>query len=163
MDKRPKVDLRRILLIVTFGFITVLGFKLLLDGPDTTPPQTATPQTQAAGEKPGLNLQPADQDLSSSLWKAVFYTALILGAIVLGARGIQKVWGGQIAKSASSEIIVVSRRYLNPKQSIAIVKVRDRELLIGITDQSIQMLTEIAEADDDENDDYSDKPLHPGV
>ena len=161
MINRPKVELSRLLLIVTFGLITVIGFKMIFDGPDTEQQPVATQQPQAEGEAPALDLKPMDHDLSSSLWKAVFYTALILGAIVMGAKGIQKVWGGQLAKSASSEIIVSSRRYLNPKQSLAIVKVRDRELLIGITDQSIQMLTEITEDDDD--DDYSDRPLDLGT
>jgi flagellar biogenesis protein FliO len=158
MANQPKVDLRRILLIVTFGFIAVLGFKMLFDGPKTAPRQQLTEQTQAVDDSTGLNLNPIEQDLSTSLWKAVFYTMLILGAIVLGAKVIQKTWGGQLAKSTSSEIIVTSRRYLNPKQSLAIVKVRDRELLIGITDQSIQLLTDVTEEDGD----YPDLPSEIG-
>ncbi|MFC1482085.1 FliO/MopB family protein [Candidatus Neomarinimicrobiota bacterium] len=159
MDNRPKVDLRRLLLIVTFGFIAVLGFKMILEGPNTASRQQLTEQTQSPNDATGLNLKPIEHDLSTSLWKAVIYTVLILGAIVLGAKAIQKIWGGQLAKSASSEIIVTSRRYLNPKQSLAIVKVRDRELLIGITDQSIQLLTDVT---DDDDDDYSDLPSEIG-
>ncbi len=158
MKNKPRVDLRRLLLIVTLGFITVVGFKMILDGPKTASRQQTTEQTEAT-DATGLNLQPIEHDLSSSLWKAVFYTVLILGAIILGARAIQKIWGGQLAKTASSEIIVTSRRYLNPKQSLAIVNVRGRELLIGITDQSIQLLSDVTEDDDG---DYSDTPLETG-
>ncbi|MCH8327558.1 MAG: flagellar biosynthetic protein FliO [Candidatus Marinimicrobia bacterium] len=79
-------------------------------------------------------------DLTGSLWKAVFYTALLLGVILGGAMLMKKYGGERFSQTSSPDIEIIGRKYLNPKQSIAIVKVRKKELLLGITDQSIQLL-----------------------
>ena len=60
--------------------------------------------------------------------------------ILLGAFAFRYLKRDRFSQAGSSEIRVIGRRHLNPKQSLAIVRVRNRELLVGITDHSIQLL-----------------------
>lgn len=91
-----------------------------------------------------LSLEPyATDGLASALIKTVLITLVIVVVIVLGARGLRHLWGRQMAPTSALDIQILGRRYFNPKQSIALVKVRDRELLVGITDHSIQLLCDL--------------------
>lgn len=106
------------------------------------PSATITLSQPANGQATPANEVPLDRstDLTGSLWKAVFYTALLLGVILGGAKLMKKYGGERFSQTSSADIEIIGRKYLNPKQSIAIVKVRKKELLLGITDQSIQLL-----------------------
>lgn len=159
-----------VLIVVVFALVTLLGITLrnkkierIGEAAQTTAFSSVTPSTTPAGQAlsdsveasasatlprptdgqatPALEV-PLSQsdDLSGSLWKAVFYTALLLGAILGAAMIIKKYGGDRFRQTSSPDIEIVGRKYLNPKQSIAIVKVRNKELLLGITDQSIQLL-----------------------
>ena len=159
-----------VLIVVVFALVTLLGITLrnkkierIGEAAQTTAFSSVTPSTTPAGQAlsdsveasasatlprptdgqatPALEV-PLSQsdDLSGSLWKAVFYTALLLGAILGAAMMFKKYGGDRFRQTSSPDIEIVGRKYLNPKQSIAIVKVRNKELLLGITDQSIQLL-----------------------
>ena len=91
----------------------------------------------------------AGDDLSAFLWKSVVYGALILAAIVVGARVVRRIWSDRYRQSSSLDIRILGRRYLSPKQSIAMVRVRGKELLLGITDHTIQTLYEFTSVNDD--------------
>ena len=158
------------LVIVVLVLITVLGITLrnqridrlgiagrttsdLQDAPAATPSEpaaldstngpiatNATRPASSQGSFPADQTLPQSDDLASSLWKAVYYTALLLGIIIGGAMLIKKYGGERFKQTSSPDIEIIGRKYLNPKQSIAIVRVRKKELLLGITDQSIQLL-----------------------
>ena len=159
-----------VLVVVVFALVTLLGLTLrnkkierIGEATQTTTSSSMTPSTTPAGlalsdsveasasatlprptdgqATPALEVPLAQSDdLAGSLWKAVFYTALLLGAILGAAMMFKKYGGDRFRQTSSPDIEIVGRKYLNPKQSIAIVKVRNKELLLGITDQSIQLL-----------------------
>ncbi len=139
-----------LLFVVVFALITLLGISLRnqkLDRIAAGPPVVAA-QVQSTEDLPSSQVQPAAGDLSDSLWKAVVYTALVLGAIVGGAWLLKRYGGERISQTSSPDIQVVGRKYLSPKQSLAIVKVRGKELLVGITDHSIQLVDHL-DSDED--------------
>ena len=159
-----------VLVIVVFALITLLGItlrnqrieRLGAAGQSSAAPSNALATTltqptaldSIAGAIAAKTAKPAasqgtlspdptptqSDDLGDSLWKAVYYTALLLGIILGGAMLIKKYGGERFSQTASPDIEIIGRKYLNPKQSIAIVRVRKKELLLGITDQSIQLL-----------------------
>jgi flagellar biosynthetic protein FliO len=102
----------------------------------TTPPPKAPAETAPQQDW----LEKREEGLTTSFLKAVLYTVLILAAIILGAFAYRYLRRDRFAQTGSSEIRIIGRRHLNPKQSLAIIRVRNRELLVGITDQSIQLL-----------------------
>ena len=130
-----------VLAVVVFALITLLGLSLRNQKLDriAAPPAAvqAAPTTDVI---PFNNVQPAADDLSDSLWKAVGYTALVLGTIIGGAWLLKRYGGERLIQTSSPDIQVVGRKYLSPRQSLAIVKVRGKELLLGITDHSIQLV-----------------------
>ncbi|UCH09894.1 MAG: flagellar biosynthetic protein FliO [Fidelibacterota bacterium] len=78
--------------------------------------------------------------MTLTLWKVIVYVALIIAVIVIGARILKRYGGDRLKQASSPDIRVLGRRYISPKQSIVMVKVRHKELLLGITDHSIRLL-----------------------
>ena len=83
---------------------------------------------------------PAEQSLVSTMWKVVLYVLLILAAIIIGARVLRRYGGEKLKQASSPDIRILGRRHISPKQSIVMVRVRNKELLLGITDHSIRLL-----------------------
>jgi flagellar protein FliO/FliZ len=77
--------------------------------------------------------------------------------IIWGIRRIRKTklgensWLGKLSKSPllarSKWIEVVSSHHLGPKKSIAVVRVRGRNYLVGITPESINLISELSDED----------------
>jgi flagellar protein FliO/FliZ len=85
------------------------------------------------------------------LWKTVVYVGLILAAILIGARVIKRYGGERLKQTSSPDIRILGRRYISPKQSIVMVKVRHKELLLGITDHSIRLLYDFTLEEEERN------------
>ena len=114
--------------------------------------EAVAPRVPPAGG--GRIAQPSmtdQQDLAGRAWKVVIYLGVILATILLVARGIKRYGGGRFAGATSSEISVLGRHYISPKQSLAMVKVRQKELLLGITDQSIHLIYDFTPEEEDRN------------
>ena len=129
-----------VLAVVIFALITVVGISLRNQKLDDLAAPPVTQQADPQNKSLTTQAHPAADDLSDSLWKAVLYTTLILGAIVGGAWLFKRYGGDRFSQTSSPDIQVIGRKYLNPKQSLAIVKIRGKELLLGITDHSIHLI-----------------------
>ncbi|MFB0517276.1 MAG: flagellar biosynthetic protein FliO [Candidatus Neomarinimicrobiota bacterium] len=103
-------------------------------------PESEQPTPSSSEESAPPTTIATGNDLSSALWRIIIYGALIVAAIILGARILKRYGGERLKQTSSPEIRILGRRYINPKQSIAMVKVRHKELLLGITDHSIRLL-----------------------
>ncbi|MBI2712380.1 MAG: flagellar biosynthetic protein FliO [Bdellovibrio sp.] len=91
---------------------------------------------------------------------AVTLFALLLGWAVMRARGIKKSTGvlgaiqkmatGALAKMPKNEkmIQVVSTHHIDPKKSIAVVKIAGRLLVLGLSNDSINLITQFGESSD---------------
>ena len=89
----------------------------------------------------------AADGLTYALYKVVFITMVIVAIIVLGSRGLRQYRSRRPASIAGFDMQILGRRYFNTKQSIVLVRVRDKELLLGITDHSIQLLCDLTDND----------------
>lgn len=108
--------------------------------------------TSSTGDKPEQELRqliekperqadyPREQNLVSTLWKVIIYVLLILAAIIIGARVLRRYGGEKLKQTSSPDIRILGRRYISPKQSLVMVRVRNKELLLGITDHSIRLI-----------------------
>lgn len=159
-------DARRftnLILIVVIVLVAIIGITLQTRSVEsksqrpTTETTTPTPSELSDQQTPGPSEEPdrptglsTGDELSTALWKVVIYVALIVAAILLGARLIKRYGGDRLKQTSSPDIRILGRRYISPKQSIAVVKVRHKELLLGITDHSIRLLYDFTQ-DEEEN------------
>ena len=111
------------------------------------PPATEAPVLDLVPEP--SDRTPMEEDLMSALSKTVLITGLILATIVAGAWGLKRFGANRLRQTSSPEMRILGRKYLSAKQSIAIVKVREKELLLGITDHSIQLLIDLTIEEED--------------
>ncbi|MFC1547567.1 flagellar biosynthetic protein FliO [Candidatus Neomarinimicrobiota bacterium] len=151
-----KIAARRatnLILISMMGLVAVVGVILqsrsIESKANEARQETTTPST---GDEPEQGLRqliekperqtdyPTEQNLVSTLWKVVIYVLLILAAIIIGARVLRRYGGDKLKQTSSPDIRILGRRYISPKQSIVMVQVRNKELLLGITDHSVRLL-----------------------
>ncbi len=160
--------LTNLILIGVMAIVVIVGFSLQFRSIDSQPTQSPTEITTVSPEGESGLLEEAEaeestpsttfttnNDLSAQLWKTIVYMALILVAILLGARIIKRYGGERLKQSSSPDIRILGRRYINPKQSIVIVKVRNKELLLGITDQSIRLLYDFTPQEEENGTEFA--------
>jgi len=71
--------------------------------------------------------------------------AAVLGLIWLFSRGMQRGQGSRM--SASARVRVLSRQPLGRNAGVAVVKVGERALVLGVTDGQISLLTDLPVGD----------------
>ncbi len=100
--------------------------------------------------QPGDSQTPATAETPELGWlvfKAVATLILILALIFLLVFFIKKLWGRQLGIIGDQEWFqVVAKAPLHAQHSIALVKVFDRFLLLGITESSISNLGELQQS-----------------
>lgn len=97
-----------------------------------------------------LNLEgkkKASED-SSSLFRIVMSLA-VLGVVGTGAFIFLRKYSVPKASKHQTQIKVLQQHYLGPKKSLAIVRVAGESILIGITDNNINMLKSLSLLDDE--------------
>jgi len=83
----------------------------------------------------------------SQFYDVFLMTALLLLVLVSGAY-IYKKLGGKSKFIGKSDIRILSRRHLGPKQSIVIAVIENKKYALGITEQSINLIADLGEASD---------------
>ncbi len=150
-----------LLAIVAFSAVAIIGISLnnrsIRSSTRPAPPAAEAPVMEQSPGEPDLML--VENDLSSALWNTVLITALILAVIIAGAWSVKRFGAGRLRQPSSPEMRILGRKYFNAKQSIVIVRVREKELLLGITDQSIQLLTDLTTDEEDTfGSEFADTP-----
>ncbi|MBI3128961.1 MAG: flagellar biosynthetic protein FliO [Candidatus Tectomicrobia bacterium] len=127
--------------------------------PPMVPAKPASPSAFGPGEAEAVPrvqapLTPADLGAGAPSLAGLMARmgGLLGGLLILLAGGLAafKKWGGSAAKrlGAGAKVVrTLHRVYLAPKQSIAVVEVAGEILVVGISGQSISMLTKIEDGD----------------
>ena len=140
------------LLITLLLLVAIVG--LILGGP---PSRSGGPEDRlivAEAQQPGLlpaatgaaqpsTFESQPLDLRSYIWRVAAGLGLVLAIIFVGARYLKGAWGDRLGNKASLEIEVLGRKFFGAKQSLVLIQVRQRQLLLGVTDQSINFLYEL--------------------
>ena len=83
--------------------------------------------------------------LSGSVWKVVWVTLILLVIIIIALRGYaaagRKAFG-------SDQMRILARYPIGQRQYLLLVAVEGRKMLLGITEQSINFLANLGEADE---------------
>lgn len=98
--------------------------------------------SQGYGDKSSAEIVDSSAWMINVLLSFVLVILLIVGSAIVARRWM--LGGGQ---SKERRMQVMETLVLNPKRALHIVKVGDQMLLIGATDQAINLLSELDQAD----------------
>jgi len=76
----------------------------------------------------------------------LFKVVVVFGLLFVTLRVLGRVYGkkGGRSNAPGASVEVLSRSSLGRNSSVVIVRIADRRLALGVTDQSVQVLTEVA-------------------
>ncbi len=125
-----------------FLLIALVGMILIYNGPET---KSAKPAPETEAEKiVSVNSGPT---FKTYFIRTVLFTAVIILILLTGSRIFRQRAHRDISGQVALKII--SRKYIGPRQSLLIVQVVQKQILLGVTDSSIQFLTELSNDDTD--------------
>jgi len=131
------------LFAIIFGMIAVLGFMSILSPtPDVVTPETAD----------GFNSQGT---YTGYLFKIVAVTLTMIVVLIVGLRIYKKQLSVTGTKNFS--IHILGKHYINNKQYLLKVFVEDKYMLLGVSDSSINFISELdgpAEGSDGESKNF---------
>jgi len=97
-------------------------------------------------------------EMGGYFYKVFLVTAILLLALV-GGFYLFKKFGGEKRLFNNSPIRVLARQNIGPKQAIVLVVIEDKKYALGVTDQAVNILADLGEADKDETADLPSEPL----
>lgn len=104
-----------------------------------------------------------------SVWSVLFKLLAVIGLFGGIAYAVKKfgitgknrpAWLGSLGKKNEAWVEVLSTHHLGPKKSISVVKVMGRVLVLGVTEESINLISQLS-GDEDFDLDLSDLGLGP--
>ena len=104
-----------------------------------------TPSSPTLANLPAAD-QPSTPSLitDASLFLSVLLKLSAVIALIYGSLFLLKRWqGGALVTARRKQLTIVETTRLSPRQALHLVKAGDRTLLIGATDQSLTLLTEL--------------------
>ncbi len=92
---------------------------------------------------PNATVATSNGDFLGPIFNTASALFIILAIIFLGFYLLKKFGPKSIQNKGKDAPALVGRLFLGSKQSIAIVKVKGKKLVLGVTEQQISLLTEI--------------------
>ena len=117
---------------------------------DDSLPVAAQPVEKAKSEDEiPVNLAKLKKSETAESSSGRLFLTFGLMAVVLGVGYFLAKKYGKPKNSAQTKIKILTQHYLGPKRSLAIVRVAGESILIGITDQNINMIKSLSLLDDE--------------
>ena len=117
---------------------------------DETTPVAAQPLAKAKSEDEiPVNFAKIKKAETAESSSGRLFLSFGLMAVVLGVGYFLAKKYGKPKNSAQTKIKILTQHYLGPKRSLAIVRVAGESILIGITDQNINMIKSLSLLDDE--------------
>jgi flagellar protein FliO/FliZ len=124
---------------------------VLLSPTATSVPEAKEPAKENLKESEiTLNLDKTKKSAEgeSSVYRLLF-SLVLLGVVGVGAFFYLRKYAIPKAMKSQTQIKILQQHYLGPKKSLAIIRVAGESLLIGITDQNINMIKSLSLIDDE--------------
>lgn len=91
---------------------------------------------------------PPDVSLFGSVLTMAAALCLILGLLFLGFHLLRRFGGPGLSRvRGAAAPVLVGRLFLGNRQSVAVVRVLNKTLVLGVTDQNVSLLTEAENTD----------------
>ncbi len=136
-----KANKRLYIAVAIIVGVAVIGLFFINTGratADVAKPVTTTPDASGSGQIGlGQTVVPSLLKMASALIIVVF---CIYGSVFL----LKKGFGRKLSHNRrNSALELLETTYVGPKKSISLVRVADRSVLVGVTDNQISVLTEL--------------------
>lgn len=130
---------KKALSIITWGIAgLLLVFGLWITG---------TTQWQATGGEATVGGDVIPN--TTALYINVFLKMIVVIALMYGAFAVYKHFSGNLISMKEKRMRVIESTQLSPRRTLYLVKVDDRQFLVGGTDQAINLLTEMEYQDNE--------------
>ena len=138
----------------------VLLFLSLLILPQMVPAQvqSASDSLVLAATDTSLTFETEQRDVGSYFLRVFFVTTFIL-LFLFAFLYFYKKYAGPTIQSPKSKIQILARQQLGQKQSVVIVIIENKKYALGVTDHSIQLISELGEATAEELSSSEIKPM----
>lgn len=110
-------------------------------GNQTVPSTTMSQESET--DKEPAEIPSLTESVLPSLTRIAISLVVIIGIIYLTVFLLRKLSGNRLGGSKGTAIQIIEQTYLAPKKSVCLLKLADRAVLVGITDTSINLLTEL--------------------
>ncbi|MBN4081340.1 flagellar biosynthetic protein FliO [Caldithrix abyssi] len=135
-------------LAVLFALIAVMGMLMIFtSSQDKVPPESPT----LIVEKSADQHTDFQSKYSGYMVKIISVTGGIILLFVFGAKWYRK---HQAQSSSVFHMNVLGKQYFSPKQYLMLVRIEEKKMLLGITDQSINLLKEYEDDEEAGKDGY---------
>ena len=88
-------------------------------------------------------------DTGSTVLTTLGYLCLLLAVIYMAYYALKRLGVGTMTRGGADAPILVSRLMLGQRQSLAVVRHRGKDLLLGVTEHKITLLAEDEESGED--------------
>ncbi|PWB68686.1 flagellar biosynthetic protein FliO [candidate division GN15 bacterium] len=110
----------------------------------TNQAQTAPADSIAASATPVYEPMTGKSEAAASLIKMLVALAVVIVCIYVGIFLLKKLMAKRHTGHGGNSLLeVIETAYIDPKKSLSLVRVADKSVLIGVTDNQISMLTEL--------------------
>jgi len=142
------IFLKKVLLLILFlALFGPMDMRCWGDDPTTdeiSAPAPDTPAASGSGE--------STQSLLSVTLKMIAALSLVVGLMLVLMVWLKKIGFGLSRQSSTSLIKVLDTRMISPKKYISVVAVGKQIVVLGITDQSVNLLTTLEEYETGDTD-----------
>lgn len=124
-------------------FLTlVIGAAGSADEGLTQPTSPSTAERNSVMDDDAEEIPSLTESVLPSLTRIAVSLIVIVAIIYLTVFMLRKLSGSRFGGGKGKTIEIVEQTYLAPKKSVCLLKLADRAVLVGITEQNINMLTE---------------------
>lgn len=128
--------------------VAVAGLMLIDVGNTDAVGQSAAKSVKPASENTGETVNPAltgmDDGMMAAMGKMAAALVVVVIAIYGAVWGLKRLNGGRRRGRNGRQLLeVVETAYLAPKKSVALVRVADKAVVVGVTDGQMSVLTEL--------------------
>ena len=140
-----KRSMRKIASIRSNRWIVLAGTAIFMFAISRLPAQITDAAVASLGDQVDLVSAPIDEGpgFAGLIARLTFALAAVFGLIFLASWLARKYMPGQIAGGGRGPIEVISTRSVGPRKSLMLVRIQDKTILLGMTAQNLQFLTEV--------------------
>lgn len=138
--------------LIFFIFVFQYAFSFAIDATtEVVLAPTAQSQAELSEDQIPLNIQNLNQKNTQQSDKTKLMMTLVVITALLGVSYfmIKRFSFKNKISNSNKEIKILSQHYLGPKKSLAIIRVAGESILVGITDQNINMIKSLSLLDED--------------